>query len=182
MDARTSQGPAAAELPRNLFFGAEDWIALQPNITDRDLALVRNQRHNMVGHVTHKAERLLAAVRSLKDFDGTGNAGSSLDHIEAIRDDLAKLTTNLIHDVEDAEARYEAATSSAVIDEDANADAAVEDPPAVNVRKAKGGDLDVSEAPRPGQWFRVSDAVQVEVAGFKDAFDAAVVESSRAGR
>lgn len=116
MEARTSQGPAVAELPRNLFFGAEDWIAQQPLITERDLALVRNQRHVMVGHVTHKAERLLAAVRSLKDFDGTGNAGSALDHIEVLSVDLAKLTTNLIHDVEEAEERYELA-KRVVIDE-----------------------------------------------------------------
>lgn len=95
------------DLPRNLYFGAEDWLAAKPGITDQDLAHVRNQRHQLVGHVTHKAEKLLAAVRTLKDFDTTGNAGAALDHIEAIRDDLQKLTTNLVTDVEDAEARYD---------------------------------------------------------------------------
>ncbi|WP_160665378.1 hypothetical protein [Pseudarthrobacter sp. ATCC 49987] len=110
MDARTSQGPATSELPRNLYFGAEDVVAQQPSITDANLALVRNQRHVLVGHVTHKAEKLLSGVRALKDFDATGNAGSTLDHLEALRDDLGKLTTNLIHDIEQAEERYELAT------------------------------------------------------------------------
>ena len=106
MDAQRAQG-TAGELPRNLYFGGEDVVAAKPNITDQELALVRNQRHNLVGQVTHKTEKLLAAARSLRDFDTTGNAGAALDHIEAIRDDLTKLTTNLINDVEDAEARYE---------------------------------------------------------------------------
>jgi hypothetical protein len=95
------------DLPRNLYFGAEDWLAAKPGITDQDLAHVRNQRHQLVGHVAHKAEKLLAAVRTLRDFDTTGNATTALDHIEAVRDDLQKLTTNLVTDVEDAEARYD---------------------------------------------------------------------------
>jgi hypothetical protein len=109
MDARSSQGPATSGLPRNLYFGAEDWLAQQPAIKESDLALVRNQRHNLVSHVTHKAEKLLAGLRALKDFDATGNAGSTLDHIEALRDDIAKLTTNLIRDIEQAEERFELA-------------------------------------------------------------------------
>lgn len=109
MDARTSQGPAAPELPRNLYFGAEDVVAQQPSITDSDLALVRNQRHVLVGHVTHKAEKLLSGLRALKEFDATGNAGSTLDHLEALRDDFYKLAANLIQDIEQAEVRYEQA-------------------------------------------------------------------------
>ena len=108
MDARTSQGPVTPELPRSLYFGAEDVVVQQPAIKDADLALVRNQRHVLVGHVTHKAEKLLAGLRALKDFDATGNAGSTLDHIEALRDDVYKLSTNLINDIEQAEERYEA--------------------------------------------------------------------------
>lgn len=107
MDASRSQGALVTELPRNLYFGAEDWLAAKPEIAEKDIAVIRNQRHNLVGHVTHKAEKLIAAVRSLRDFDTTGNAGAALDHIEAIRDDLMKITANLITDVETAENRYD---------------------------------------------------------------------------
>lgn len=113
MDARTSQGPATSELPRNLYFSAEDVVAQQPAIKDADLALVRNQRHVLIGHVTHKTEKLLSGLRALKDFDATGNAGSTLDHIEALCDDVFKLSTNLIHDIEQAEERYELAHRNA---------------------------------------------------------------------
>jgi len=106
MDARTSQGSASPELPRSLYFGAEDWLAKQPAISETDIAHVRNQRHTLVGHVSHKAEKLLAGLRALKDFDATGNAGNTLDHIEALRDDVFKLTTNLVRDIEQAEDRY----------------------------------------------------------------------------
>lgn len=107
MDAPRSQGALATDLPRSLYFGAVDWLAAKPGITEQDLAQVRNQRHGLVGHVTNKAEKLIAAARTLRDFDTTGNAGAALDHLEAIRDDLFKITTNLINEVEDAEARYE---------------------------------------------------------------------------
>jgi len=112
MDARTSQSPAGWDFPRSLYFGAEDWLAKQPTISETDLAHVRNQRHTLVGHVSHKAEKLLAGLRALKDFDATGNAGDTLDHIEALRDDVLKLTTNLIRDIEQAEERYAAAAES----------------------------------------------------------------------
>ncbi|QYC54960.1 hypothetical protein SEA_POPPER_43 [Arthrobacter phage Popper] len=107
MDASRSQGALVTELPRSLYFGAVDWLAAKPGITEQDLAQVRNQRHGLVAHVTNKAEKLIAAARTLRDFDTTGNAGAALDHLEAIRDDLFKITTNLINEVEDAEARYE---------------------------------------------------------------------------
>lgn len=97
----------ATELPRSLYFGAIDWLEAKPGISEQDLAQVRNQRHGLVAHVTNKAEKLIAAARTLRDFDTTGNAGAALDHLEAIRDDLFKITTNLINEVEDAEARYE---------------------------------------------------------------------------
>lgn len=129
MDARTSQGPATPELPRSLYFGAEDVVAQQPAIKDADLALVRNQRHVLVGHVTHKAEKLLAGLRALKDFDATGNAGNTLDHIEALRDDVYKLTTNLVRDIEQAEERYEAHRSP--IDEEPTGSVAPEAPAVV---------------------------------------------------
>lgn len=110
MDAPRNPEPQTIDLPRNLYFGAEDWLAKKPGMNEQDLAHIRNQRHVLVGHVTHKAEKLISAVKSVRDFDVTGNAGSVLDHIEAVRDDLAKLTANLVTDVEAAEARYEAHT------------------------------------------------------------------------
>ena len=93
--------------PRNLYFGAEDWKAMKPEISEQDLAHVRNQRHALIGHVTHKAERLIAAVsKSLRDFDATGNADMVLDHIEQTILDLQKLSTNLVEDVSAAVDRY----------------------------------------------------------------------------
>lgn len=107
MDAVPSQGCPATDFPRNLYFGAEDWRARRPDISDNELALLRNKRHNLVGQVTHSAERLIAAVsKSLRQFDATGNAGDVLDHIDAVREDLAKLTQNLVTDIEEAEDRY----------------------------------------------------------------------------
>lgn len=95
------------EHPRNLYFGAEDWVAKKPDISEKDLAHVRNQRHVLIGHVTHKAERLIAAVsKSLRDFDATGNADMVLDHIEQTILDLQKLSTNLVEDVSAAIDRY----------------------------------------------------------------------------
>lgn len=134
MDARTSQGPATPALPRSLYFGAKDWVAQHPAITDGDLALVRNQRHVLIGRVTHKAEKLLSGLRALKEFDATGNAGSTLDHIEALRDDLGKLTTNLVRDIEQAEERYELAQHTAhdeASDDAPKTPAAVEPSPTV---------------------------------------------------
>ncbi|QWY84242.1 hypothetical protein QEO77_gp61 [Arthrobacter phage Zaheer] len=107
MDAVPSQGCPDTDFPRNLYFGAEDWKARRPDISDNDLAVLRNKRHNLVGQVTQSAERLITAVsKSLRQFDATGNAGDTLDHIDAVREDLAKLTQNLVTDIEDAEERY----------------------------------------------------------------------------
>ena len=103
---RATDGPSVQGFPRNLYFGAEDWLAMQGTVSDTDLAHVRNQRHALVGHVSHKAEKLLAGLRALKDFDATGNAGSTLDHLEALRDDVSNLVANLVRDIEQAEDRY----------------------------------------------------------------------------
>lgn len=107
MDAAPSQDSPASDPPRNLYFGAEDWLARKPDINEQDLARVRNQRHGLVGRVTHKAERLITAVsKTLRDFDGTGNVDMTLDHIEQTILDLRKLTTNLVADVSEAIDRY----------------------------------------------------------------------------
>ncbi|MET4095142.1 hypothetical protein [Arthrobacter sp. UYCu712] len=144
MDAR-SPSESPTDLPRNLYFGAEDWVALQPSITDKDLALVRNQRHALVGHVTHKAERLLASVRTLKDFDGTGNAGAALAHVEVLVQDLFKLTTNLLIEIEQSEARYETAILEASDEQEEREDAGVDDARPDDEEDHNLADADLSE-------------------------------------
>ncbi len=107
MDAPAAQETPLFDTPRNLYFGAEDWLAKKPGMTEQELGHIKNQRHGLVAGVAHKAEKLIAATgRSTRDFDQTGTITAVLDHIEALRDDLFKLTNELVRDIENADARY----------------------------------------------------------------------------
>jgi hypothetical protein len=140
--------------PRNLYFGAEDWKATKPEISEQDLAHVRNQRHILIGHVTHKAERLISAVgKTLRDFDGTGNADMALDHIEQTILDLQKLATNLVEDVSAAVDRY-GDGMEALAEADASPEtpaAAVEPTPQAPAAAGPHLRLDGTPGPSPAQ-------------------------------
>ena len=152
------------EHPRNLYFGAEDWKAKKPDISEKDLGHVRNQRHVLIGHVTHKAERLIAAVsKSLRDFDATGNADMVLDHIEQTMLDLRKLSTNLVEDVSAAVDRYGDAMD-ALAEEDAQPAghetpaAAVEPTPQAPAAAGTNKRVDGAPGPSPAQVAAIVNA------------------------
>lgn len=120
MDLSRGQRQDLSRPPRNLFFGAEDLKTNGPDGTaDKMFPVRRSQRFRLSEQVIEQANAMAAAVRMLRAFDKTGNAGLALDHIEDTFTDLGKLVRNLVAEVEASEERWQQSVSSspAVVDE-----------------------------------------------------------------
>ena len=94
------------DYPRHLYLNAEDFKRANPGLPEKTLVVIRNQRYGLFRNVNARAEDFEAAVKALKAFDGTGNVGSAVRHVEDTFRDLQNPTHELIEDIETAEIRH----------------------------------------------------------------------------
>lgn len=100
MDVPRSQGYLNSDLPRHLYFGAEDRrLGGRAGLEEKYLTMEKARRHQLAEHVINTANQLATSVRTLRAFDRTGSADMALDHIEQTFEDLRKHTTNLVNEV-----------------------------------------------------------------------------------
>lgn len=135
------------DLPRDLYFKAEDHARKYPGIREKELAIIQNQRFAQVRRASALLEDLGYALKALKAFDHTGNVGNALGHLQETALDFQKVIRNLVTDVEEAEERHRDAslkayregsspTNSAVaVEPSPTVPAAVDQPVALSVVK-----------------------------------------------
>lgn len=122
--------PAAApaafvDLPRDLYFKAEDHARKNPGIREKDLAIIQNQRFAHVRRASALLEDLGYALKALKAFDHTGNVGNALGHLQETALDFQKVIANIVTDVEEAENRHRQASVKAYREDRSPKDSAV---------------------------------------------------------
>jgi hypothetical protein len=121
------------DLPRDLYFKAEDHARKNPGIREKELAIIQNQRFAQVRRASALLEDLGYALKALKAFDRTGNVGDALGHLQETALDFQKVIRNLVTDVEEAEDRHRQASVKAYREDSSptNSAAVVEPPPTV---------------------------------------------------
>lgn len=107
MDSHRSQAADQGRLPAGLYFNVEDRRGGVKPLNAPALAGEKNRRFGLSEAVIETANQMTSAVRSLRAFDKTGNAGSALDHIEDLHSLLGRQVCALVADVEKVETRYQ---------------------------------------------------------------------------
>lgn len=102
----TAENAPFVELPRDLYFKAEDHALKTPGIRKGQLDVIQNLRYSQLRRAMALLDDLGSALKVLKAFDQTGNIGNALGHIQTKSADLKNAVDVIVADVEDAEARH----------------------------------------------------------------------------